>query len=179
MAIPALRSLLRTPEFGRGLEGFRRHFALELKSCGVKALDQMLGGGFPCGSVVELCGTACSGRTSLSLALLAQATRRQEACALVDVSDCFDPESAAAAGVDLERLLWIRCGGEGNVESSRAFASVARESGQNEKSRASERHAASAKLLKGGHGWRSEERRVGKSVELGGRRISKKKKCSK
>jgi len=154
MAISALPSSLRTVEFGRGLEGFRKHSAPELKPCGVKELDEMLGGGFPCGSVVELCGTACSGRTSLSLALLAQATRRQEACALVDVSDCFDLESAAAAGVDLERLLWIRCGTGENGESLRPFASVSRESGRNEKSRASERHAASAKQIKGGHGWR-------------------------
>jgi hypothetical protein len=45
------------------------------------------------------------------LAALAGATRREEACALVDASDNFDPASAAAAGVDLERLLWVRCGG--------------------------------------------------------------------
>jgi hypothetical protein len=41
---------------------------------------------------------------------LAEATRRQELFALVDATDSFDPHSAAAAGVDLERLLWIRCG---------------------------------------------------------------------
>ena len=152
--ISALHSSLKTVEFGRGLEGFRKHSALELKPCGVKELDVMLGGGFPCGSVVELCGTACSGRTSLSLALLAQATKSQEACALVDVSDCFDSESAAAAGVDLERLLWIRCGGQENGANLRPFASVSRENGRNEKSRASDRHVASAKQIKGGHGWR-------------------------
>ena len=43
------------------------------------------------------------------LAALAGATRRQEVCALVDASDSFDPASAATAGVDLERLLWVRC----------------------------------------------------------------------
>jgi hypothetical protein len=43
------------------------------------------------------------------LAALAGATRRQEICALVDASDSFDPASAAAAGVDLHRLLWVRC----------------------------------------------------------------------
>jgi hypothetical protein len=42
---------------------------------------------------------------------LAQATAREEFCALVDVDDAFDPASAAAAGVALNRLLWIRCGG--------------------------------------------------------------------
>ena len=43
------------------------------------------------------------------LAALAEATRRREVCALVDASDSFDPASAAAAGVDLDQLLWVRC----------------------------------------------------------------------
>ena len=43
------------------------------------------------------------------LAALAGATRRQEVCALVDASDSFDPSSATAAGIDLQRLLWVRC----------------------------------------------------------------------
>jgi hypothetical protein len=46
------------------------------------------------------------------MAVLAEAGRRQELCALVDGSDRFDPVSAAAAGVDLDGLLWIRCGEE-------------------------------------------------------------------
>jgi recombination protein RecA len=44
------------------------------------------------------------------LAALAAATARQEACCLIDVTDAFDPLSAAAAGIDLARLLWVRCG---------------------------------------------------------------------
>ena len=97
---------------GRGLEGFtaRQREDVELQPCGVTELDALLGGGFPRGSLVEVCGAACSGRTSLSLALLAQATARQEACAFVDVSDALDPMSVAAAGVDTRRLLWVRCG---------------------------------------------------------------------
>jgi hypothetical protein len=39
---------------------------------------------------------------------MAAATTRGELIALVDVLDMFDPESAQAAGVDLDRLLWIR-----------------------------------------------------------------------
>src|SRR4029077_18668758 len=35
--------------------------------------------------------------------------RREEVCALVDAEDAFDPLSAAAAGVCLERLLWLPC----------------------------------------------------------------------
>lgn len=64
----------------------------------------------PRGGLIEIVGPASSGRTSLLLAILAAAGARREACALVDAEDAFDPASAAAAGVRLERLLWVRCG---------------------------------------------------------------------
>ena len=41
---------------------------------------------------------------------LARATQREEVCALVDASDAFDPASALAAGMEMSRLLWVRCG---------------------------------------------------------------------
>src|SRR2546427_1671733 len=107
---------LDTGLIGRGLEGFQNRAAVELQSSGVTELDAVLGGGFPRGSLVELCGPACSGRTSLAFSLLAQATERLEACAFVDVSDSLDPISLAAAGVELNRLLWIRCGEMGERE---------------------------------------------------------------
>lgn len=75
---------------------------------GVAALDALTGG-LPRGALSEITGPASSGRTGVLLAALAGATRREEACALVDASDNFDPASAAIAGVDLERLLWVRC----------------------------------------------------------------------
>jgi len=75
---------------------------------GVTSLDAPLGGGFPRGQVSELIGPRSSGRTSLLLQTLAAATARGELTAIVDVLDMFDAESAAAAGVDLTRLLWIR-----------------------------------------------------------------------
>ncbi len=99
---------------GRGLEGFQRRSVVELQPSGVAELDAVLGGGFPRGSLVELCGPASCGRTSLAFSLLAQATDRQEACAFVDVSDSLDPISLAAAGVELPRLLWVRCGETGD-----------------------------------------------------------------
>jgi recombination protein RecA len=111
----------RVPEkgFARGLEGFtaRPRVAKELQATGIAELDEVLGGGLPRGSLVELCGTSSSGRTGLCLALLAQATRSQQTCAFVDVSDALDPLSLAAAAVDLDRVLWIRCGGEKNNRS--------------------------------------------------------------
>jgi recombination protein RecA len=76
--------------------------------CGIAAVDELTGG-LPRGCLTEICGPASSGRTSLMMSALAEATARGEVCALVDASDCFDPLSAEQAGVDLERLLWVRC----------------------------------------------------------------------
>src|SRR5262250_1673839 len=109
-ALPLKQGKLETALIGRGLEGFQRRVAVELLPSGIAELDAVLGGGFPRGSLVELCGPASSGRTSLAFSLLAQATDRQESCALVDVCDSLDPTSLAAAGVELPRVLWVRCG---------------------------------------------------------------------
>jgi hypothetical protein len=79
-----------------------------LAPSGISALDARLGGGFPRGQVSELVGARSSGRTSLLLQMLAAATARGELVAVVDALDMLDVESAAAAGVDLTRLLWIR-----------------------------------------------------------------------
>ncbi len=87
----------------------REPVALVTVSTGIAALDALTGG-LPRGALSEITGPASSGRTSVMLAALAGATRRQEVCALVDASDSFDPASAAAAGIDLDRLLWVRCG---------------------------------------------------------------------
>ncbi len=76
---------------------------------GVTSLDALTGG-LPRGTLTEIFGPASSGRTSLLLSILAQATARGEICALVDAADNFDPASAHAAGVDLKRVLWVRCG---------------------------------------------------------------------
>src|SRR3954454_8446908 len=79
-----------------------------LAPSGVTALDARLGGGFPRGQLSELVGPRSSGRTSLAVQAIAAATGRGELVALVDALDMFDVESAAAAGVDLARVLWIR-----------------------------------------------------------------------
>jgi recombination protein RecA len=77
---------------------------------GVSPLDLALSGGLPLGALTELAGPECSGRTSLALSFVAGLTRLGQVSAWVDVSDTLHPESAAAAGIDLTRLLWIRCG---------------------------------------------------------------------
>lgn len=84
---------------------------------GLDTWDAHLAGGFPRGQVSEIVGPASSGRTSVLLRMMAAATARGELVALVDALDRLDPESAAAANVDLERLLWIR----GHVVSNPGF----------------------------------------------------------
>ncbi len=79
----------------------------EMISSGIREIDELTGG-LPRGCLSEICGPASSGRTSVLLAALAAATRRREVCALVDTTDALDAASAAATGVELERLLWIR-----------------------------------------------------------------------
>ena len=75
---------------------------------GLPPLDAQLRGGVPRGQVSEIVGPRSSGRTSVLRALMATATRRGELVALIDTLDRFDPASAAVAGVDLARLLWVR-----------------------------------------------------------------------
>jgi hypothetical protein len=104
----ALESLLRTRKLDRTLTTSLPKQDIDTAPCGITPLDACLGGGFPRGQVSELVGPRSSGRTSLLVQLIASATARGELVALVDALDVFDVESAVAAGVDLDRLLWIR-----------------------------------------------------------------------
>lgn len=81
--------------------------ALAVGATAVPAFDASLGG-FPRGQLSEIVGARSSGRTSLLMQMLAAATARGELAAVVDALDRFDPASALAAGVDLDRVLWIR-----------------------------------------------------------------------
>src|SRR4051812_38989487 len=75
---------------------------------GISKLD-VLTGGLPRGAITEVYGPPSTGRTSIAFAILAAATAQDEVCALIDGQDAFNPASAASAGIDLQRLLWIRC----------------------------------------------------------------------
>jgi recombination protein RecA len=77
---------------------------------GIAAVDDLLEGGLPVGAMTELVGPECSGRTTVALSFVAGITRADKVAAWIDVCDGLDPESAAAMGVDLSRLLWVRCG---------------------------------------------------------------------
>lgn len=81
----------------------------EMLATGISALDDLTGG-FPRGGLTEICGAASSGKTTVLVAALAAATRRQESCVLIDASDSFDPSCGAQSGMDFRKLLWVRCG---------------------------------------------------------------------
>jgi hypothetical protein len=80
----------------------------EVAPTGCPALDAQLAGGLRRGHLSEVIGPRSAGRSSLVASIAAAATARGEVAAIVDTHDRFDPASAAAAGVDLQRLLWIR-----------------------------------------------------------------------
>jgi len=106
-----LETLLHTKNLDRTLtraESGNVRADLEYASTGHAGLDARLSGGIPRGQVSELVGPRSSGRTALMLRMMTAATRRGELVALVDALDMLDVESAAAAGADFARLLWIR-----------------------------------------------------------------------
>lgn len=107
--VAALRFQIETALAGRVPAPFApRPVRVETAPFCIAEVDALTGG-LPRGGLTEICGPACSGRATLLLSALASGTAHAEACALVDGRDSFDPHSAAAAGVRLERLLWVRC----------------------------------------------------------------------
>jgi hypothetical protein len=110
-----LEALLRTRKLDRTLTSRYPVPALSqeadefvVAATGFPPFDARLGGGFPRGQISELVGPFSSGRTSVLLRALAAATGRGELVALIDALDMLDVVSASAAGIDLERLLWVR-----------------------------------------------------------------------
>ena len=79
---------------------------------GIEQIDALSKARTPLGAITEMVGPECSGRTSVVLSFIAQMTQAGKVCAWVDVSNTLHPESAAASGVDLSRLQWVRCGAQ-------------------------------------------------------------------
>ena len=88
-------------------------------SSGIAEIDVLLEGGLPVGAITEIIGNLSSGRLTCANAFVAQVMQAGHVCAWVDVSDSFDPESAAGNGIALSRLLWVRCGDSGSEEPLR------------------------------------------------------------
>jgi hypothetical protein len=101
---------------GAALQSLRfhvsRYVSTEVLATGVEDLDRLLKGGLPRGKLIEITGDLSSGKTSLLLSVCAQATEAAEFVAYVDAFSALDPEGAAVIGIDLRRLLWVRCTSE-------------------------------------------------------------------
>ena len=65
----------------------------------------------PRGAITEIVGSRSSGRAALTHAILAASISMGETCAIIDAADSFDPTPAAANGVLLDRIFWVRCRG--------------------------------------------------------------------
>jgi recombination protein RecA len=109
-SLATLRSKIEADLRGRVASPFayRDRNTFELVSTGIPEMDALVGG-LPRGAMTEICGAACSGRTSLLLSALTSRTAEGEVCALVDARDSFDPLTGNAAGIALDKLLWVRC----------------------------------------------------------------------
>jgi recombination protein RecA len=81
----------------------------------------------PRGRITEIIGPRSSGRTSFLHSILVASTKLGEYAVLVDTNNAFDPSTAAAAGVDLSKMIWIRCAG--NVEHAMRAADLVIQSG--------------------------------------------------
>lgn len=112
--IHSLSALIREHGLGHTLpqQAQPRHAAAPT---GIEEFDIRLGGGLLRGAICEVIGSCSSGRTGLLLSVLARSTRAGEIAAYVDATDCLDQRSAEQAGVELGRLLWIRCNAEGSL----------------------------------------------------------------
>ena len=111
-ALAGLETALRARKLDRtlttALPPLERRDASALIATDLAALDACLRGGVPRGQLSEIVGPHSSGRTTLVLQAMAASTRRGEIAAFVDTFDRLDVASAAAAGIDLDRLLWVR-----------------------------------------------------------------------
>ncbi|MFO7303486.1 MAG: hypothetical protein DIU54_013815 [Acidobacteriota bacterium] len=105
-AVQSLEALLLDRRLGSTLPGLTP--PPRLLPTGIEPFDRVLGGGWRMGTLSELAGRTGTGRTHLLVGTLRQAAAAGQVVALVDALDRFDPASAAGAGLDLERLLWVR-----------------------------------------------------------------------
>ena len=97
-------------QFGKGsimkMGDFAERMQMDVIPTGSIALDLALGvGGVPRGRVVEIYGPESSGKTTLSLHIIAEAQRLGGTAAFIDVEHALDPVYAANLGVDLDNLL--------------------------------------------------------------------------
>ena len=122
----ALESLLRARKLDVTLTAVPGSLAPppeRLAPVGCGELDAALGGGLRRGHLSEITGPVSGGSTGVAVDAMTAAAARGEAVALVDTCDAFDPASAAARGLDLSRLLWVRDTGDAS-RALKAFSLI-------------------------------------------------------
>ena len=96
-------------QFGKGAImrlGDNQAMDIEAISTGSLTIDIALGiGGLPCGRVVEIYGPESSGKTTLTLQVIAEAQKKGKTCAFVDAEHALDPVYAEKLGVNMDELL--------------------------------------------------------------------------
>lgn len=96
-------------QFGKGAImrlGDTQAMDIEAISTGSLSIDIALGiGGLPCGRIVEIYGPESSGKTTLTLQVIAQAQKQGKTCAFVDAEHALDPVYAEKLGVNIDDLL--------------------------------------------------------------------------
>lgn len=96
-------------QFGKGSImrlGDNKTLDVEAISTGSLGLDLALGiGGLPMGRIVEIYGPESSGKTTLTLSVIAEAQKAGKTCAFIDAEHALDPIYAAKLGVDVTSLL--------------------------------------------------------------------------
>ncbi|MGQ4275985.1 recombinase RecA [Pseudidiomarina sp. E22-M8] len=96
-------------QFGKGSImrlGDNQTLDIDFVSTGSLGLDIALGiGGLPFGRVVEVYGPESSGKTTLTLQVIAEAQKAGKVCAFVDAEHALDPIYAAKLGVNVDELL--------------------------------------------------------------------------
>ncbi|HIF9478099.1 recombinase RecA [Photobacterium damselae] len=96
-------------QFGKGSImklGDNRAMDVETISTGSLSLDIALGaGGLPMGRIVEIFGPESSGKTTLTLEVIASAQKEGKTCAFIDAEHALDPIYAQKLGVDIDQLL--------------------------------------------------------------------------
>ncbi|MDO6671918.1 recombinase RecA [Cobetia amphilecti] len=96
-------------QFGKGAVmrmGDAPRVAIPSVSTGSLGLDIALGiGGLPFGRVVEIYGPESSGKTTLTLSVIAQAQKQGKVCAFIDAEHALDPSYAEKLGVNLDEML--------------------------------------------------------------------------
>lgn len=94
--------------FGKGAimkMGEAKKIAVETIPSGSISLDIALGGGIPRGRVIEIFGPESSGKTTLTLHVIAEAQKRGGQAAFIDAEHALDPVYARKIGVDVDNLL--------------------------------------------------------------------------